>query len=167
MQRVVNDFNRNKLLLDNFIFLFVCLFVGAFSGKFGFKTTIILSLTSKSLLSIQVSCVKNRSLFSGELLKDAVDFTNYAYFDFLPIEFLYIDSLSNITGGAVTYYLAAYGLVTRFNQKSRWATRLAAFDGVESATTLIGTLLAPLIFEKVLSGRHGKKAIFPIWHILS
>ena len=49
VQRVVNDFNRNKLLLDNFIFLFVCLFVGAFSGKFGFKTTIILSLTSKSL----------------------------------------------------------------------------------------------------------------------
>ena len=67
----------------------------------------------------------------------------------------------------MTYYLAAYGLVTRFNQKSRWATRLAAFDGVESATTLIGTLLAPLIFEKVLSGHHGKKAIFPIWHLLS
>ena len=47
VQRVVNDFNRNKLLLDNIIFLFVCLFVGTFSGKFGFRITIILSLTSK------------------------------------------------------------------------------------------------------------------------
>ena len=79
----------------------------------------------------------------------------------MPIEFLYIDSLSNITGGFVTYYLAAYGLVTRFNQKSRWATRLAAFDGVESATTLIGTLLAPLIFEKVKNTIMARKSFSP------
>ena len=49
----------------------------------------------------------------------------------------------------MTYYMAIYGLVTRFNQKTHWATRLAAFDGVESAISLVGTLLAPLVFEKV------------------
>ena len=115
---------------------------------------------------------KTSSVFPGELLKDAFDFTNYAYFDSLPIEFLYLDSLCNVTGGFVTYYLATYGLVTRFNQKSQWATRLAAFDGVESTMVLIGTLLAPLIFEKVQTykatnagQRNG--AIFPFTHLMT
>ena len=114
---------------------------------------------------------KTSSVFPGELLKDAVDFTNYAYFDSLPIEFLYLDSLCNVTGGFVTYYLATYGLVTRFNQKSHWATRLAAFDGVESTMVLMGTLLAPLIFEKVdiqsyTNAGQREKAIFPFTNMM-
>ena len=63
VQRVVNDFNRNKSLIENIIFLLICLFAGAFSGKFGFRMTIILSLTSKVSRNVANSSMKSLSIF--------------------------------------------------------------------------------------------------------
>ena len=46
VQRVVNDFGRNKELISRFCSLGASLFLGTVASKFGFKTIIVLSLIS-------------------------------------------------------------------------------------------------------------------------
>jgi hypothetical protein len=86
---------------------------------------------------------------SAEILRDVIDVLNYAFLDTLPIEFLYLDSVTQLLGGFIAYYMACYGLVTRFNPTSKWATRLSTYDGVEAVMVLVGTSLAPALFRKV------------------
>ncbi len=100
-------------------------------------------------------------------MTDVVDAVNYAFFDAIPIEFLYLDAFITLFGAGIAYYMGCYGLITRFCHPSQWAPRLAAFDGVESCMSLLGNAIAPYVFRKELrTTQSAVKLHLKHWRIL-
>ena len=126
---MVNRFDFNKSLMANIAKTVGALFVGAFADKYGLKACIIMS-------------------FMGTLLGDVVDFTNYAFLEELPLEFLYLEVPCNLLA-FVGFYVAVYGLVMRFTSSSKMASRMAFVDGMGSIAFTLGTAPSAPIFRAV------------------
>ena len=65
---------------------------------------------------------------SGIILTDLQDYLNYAFFDTLPIEFMYFECFAQSLYAG--FYVGAYGLVANFSRPSQRAQRFARMDAI-------------------------------------
>ena len=65
---------------------------------------------------------------SGILLTNLQDYLNYAFFDTLPIEFMYFECFAQSLYAG--FYVGAYGLVANFSVPAQRAQRFARMDAI-------------------------------------
>ena len=126
---MVNEFNLYKSLMSTVLKMVGSLFIGSVADKVGLKFLVMLS-------------------FVAMFFADAVDYLNYAFLEELPLEFLYIDvpiSFFQYVG----FYLAVYGLLSRFVPQNQLATRMAFLDGISTVAFTVGTAPSAPIFRAV------------------
>ncbi len=129
VQEVVNEFNLYKSLMANILRTVGSLFVGAFADKYGLKTCILIS-------------------FLGTFLGDLIDYLNYAFLEELPLEALYADIITQFLS-SIAWFLAIYGLISRYASKSQMATRMAFVDGFNTIAFTLGTAPSAVVFRAV------------------
>ena len=81
----------------------------------------------------------------GFILADAVDYFNYAYFEILPLSFLWTEQV--VQSLAVGMTVGIYGLAANHSGEEERAFILGRMDACLSVTAIFGFALAAPTFE--------------------
>ena len=115
------------------------LFIGSYADKFGMRATVNLAWVGecqpkeKSIFATFRTCLKEHGRstvldrfwalgVSGLILADLVDYFNYAYFDILPLQFLWTEQV--VQSLAVGMTVGIYGLAANHSGEEGRATLL-------------------------------------------
>ncbi len=79
---------------------------------------------------------------------EVFDYVFYAFLDKLPIEFMYCEVVVTAPIG-ITFYLAVFGLMTRFVGEGELATRMALLEGLSMLLNVVGTAFAAPLYHAV------------------
>ena len=126
----VNNFQTNSLWISSVPGVIYSLYAGPLSDTLGRKPAIMIPLIGFIFTSI-----------SGII--------NFAFIKELPLEFFYLETISSFFGGFTIYYLGIYSYGASVSEPNDRAHRIARLDGVETLSIMIGTLLSPIIVEKL------------------
>ena len=85
------------------------------------------------------------SLAQGLILADFVDYFNYAYFEILPLQFLWTEQV--VQSLAVGMTVGIYGLAANHSGEEERAFILGRMDACLSVTAIFGFALAAPTFE--------------------
>jgi len=103
----------------------------------------------------------------GTLIAHIMAVINYSFIDELPLEFFYMEILSGVFGGYAVYYMGVYSFGTNVTTSEERARRLARLDGVEVLSNMIGTLLSPILKDKVgFLGTYGFGSLSVVFALL-
>jgi MFS family permease len=128
VQEVVNEFGLYKSMMACVLTTFTSLFTGAFADKYGLRTLITWSLVVT-------------------YVAEAIDYLNYTFLEELPLEFLYLDvPVQALKSG---YYMALYGIISRYAAAGNLASRMAFLDGVVNVAFAVSTAPSAVIFRAV------------------
>jgi PCFT/HCP family folate transporter-like MFS transporter 1/3 len=141
VQADVNNFQMKSQWISSVPIIFFSIIAGALSDEFGRKPLLIFPIF-------------------GNLVSKIAGLLNYAFIRDLPLEFFYVENIGAFFGGYAVYYLGVYSFVTNITKPKDRAHRLARLDGMEILGSVAGTLLSPLILEKL--GYYGNYGISSI-----
>ena len=105
------------------------LVAGPATDKYGRKPLMVFSLT-------------------GYLLLNIIMLINSLCFYQLPVEFLLLECLQDMTGGVAAFFLAAYSFMVDITSPTSRTRRLAILDSFMSIGGLIGVQLGTLLKKK-------------------
>ncbi len=94
--------------------------------------------------------------YLGYMLDVALEFLNYTFLEELPLEFLYVGPFIAIlqTG----FYMAIYGILSRYVEPRHLATRMALQDGLSTLANIFGVLPSAAIFNSL--GYYGVYTVY-------
>ena len=130
VQIETNNFQMTAQWIINVPGIIFSLYAGPLSDQFGRKPLIMFPIIGYVISAI------------GGII-------NYAFLEYLPLEFFYIDTIPAFFGGLVVYYLGQYGYGASVTEPEERAHRIARLDGTEYVATMIGTLLSPVISKHI------------------
>lgn len=128
VQLLVNNFQMYSTWISTTPLIFFSIIAGALSDVFGRKPLILIPMI-------------------GYFLSSVVLILNYAFIEVLPIEFLFLTRISSLFGGYTVLFLGIYGYGTSVTNTEDRTYRLTRIDGLETFSSMVGTLLSPYIFE--------------------
>ena len=126
----VNNFQTNAIWISSAPAVIFSLYAGPLSDNLGRKPLIMIPLL-------------------GFLFTAISGIINFAFIKVLPLEFFYLETISSFFGGFSIYYLGIYSYGASISEPKDRAHRIARLDGTETISTVIGTLLSPIISEKL------------------
>ncbi len=86
-------------------------------------------------------------IFKGNLLEEALNFLNYAFLEELPLEVLYLGA--PIATMKVGFFMAVYGIISRFSPPEKLSSRMALTDGLTTLANIAGTIPSAAIFRAI------------------
>ena len=101
-------------------------------------------------------------LLAGFILADAVDYFNYAYFEILPLSFLWTEQV--VQSLAVGMTVGIYGLAANHSGEEERAFILGRMDACLSVTAIFGFALAAPTFEFFTGWSCNYCRMLYVWH---
>lgn len=85
----------------------------------------------------------------GSLIAHLMATINFTLIRQLPIGFFYAENLAGLFGGYAVYYMGVYSYGTNVTTPQERSRRLARYDGVEVVANMVGTVLSPVLGDRI------------------